>query len=65
MKIAMLTRWNATCGVSVHAELVGRQWIKNHDLTVFAPTLESVSGDYHHRTTREDEEFVIRGWVGR
>ena len=62
MKIARLTRWNATCGVSVHAELVGRQWRKNLDLTVFGPSLESVSGDYHHRTTMEDGEFVIRGY---
>lgn len=26
MKIAMMNRWNIPCGVSLHAELVGREW---------------------------------------
>ena len=34
----MLSRWNTACGVSLHAELVGREWVKmGHKLTVFAP----------------------------
>lgn len=28
MKIAMFSRWNAADGVSVHAEFVGREWVK-------------------------------------
>ena len=62
MKIAMLSRWNATCGISAHAELVGREWVKKHDLTVFAPTLESATDWHHNPVEKEDEEFVIRGY---
>ncbi len=62
MKIAMMSRWNATCGISAHAELVGRDWVKKHDLTVFAPTLESAKDWHHNPIEKEDEEFVIRGY---
>lgn len=62
MKIAMMSRWNATCGISSHAELVGREWVKKHDLTVFAPTLESATDWHHNPIEKEDEEFVIRGY---
>ena len=38
MKIAILSRWNTACGVSLHVELIGREWAKNgHSLTFFAP----------------------------
>jgi hypothetical protein len=38
MKITMMTRWNIPCGVSLHAELVGREWVRmGHDLQVLAP----------------------------
>lgn len=38
MKIAMMSRWNIPCGVSLHAELVGRAWVEmGHDLWVYAP----------------------------
>ncbi len=38
MKIALMSRWNTSCGVSIHAELVGREWIRmSHNLIVFAP----------------------------
>ena len=38
MKIAMMSRWNIPCGVSLHAELIGRAWVKmGHDLQVLAP----------------------------
>ncbi len=62
MKIAMMSRWNATCGISAHAELVGMEWVKKHDLTVFAPTLESATDWHHNPIEKEDEEFVIRGY---
>jgi hypothetical protein len=53
MKIGMLSRWNTACGVSLHAELIGREWIKmGHSLTVFAPN--------NIRPVKEDEEYVIR-----
>ncbi|MCW3134671.1 MAG: hypothetical protein N2V78_10120 [Methanophagales archaeon] len=62
MKIAMMSRWNATCGISAHAELVGREWVKKHDLTVFAPTFESATDWHHNPIQKEDEEYVIRGY---
>ena len=38
MKIGMMTRWNIPCGVSLHAELIGREWVKmGHDFQVLAP----------------------------
>ena len=62
MKIALMSRWNATCGISAHAELVGLEWRKKHDLTVFAPTFESATDWHHNPIEKEDEEFVIRGY---
>ena len=53
MKLAMLSRWNSACGVSLLAELVGREWTKGgHRLTVFAPK--------QIRPVKDDEEYVIR-----
>ena len=38
MKMAILARWNTACGMSLHAELIGKELVKNgHSLTVFAP----------------------------
>ena len=38
MKITMMTRWNAPCGVSVHAELIGRALAElGHEIRVLAP----------------------------
>jgi len=51
VKVAILSRWNTACGVSLHAELVGREWVKEgHSLTVFAPN--------NIRPVGEDEEWV-------
>lgn len=56
MKIGMMSSWNATCGASVHAELIGRVWIeRGHKLTVFAP-LEKC------RTKEKDEPWVVRNY---
>ncbi len=52
MKIAILSRWNTACGVSLLAELVGREWAKEHEIVVFAPN--------NIRPVGEDEEFVVR-----
>jgi len=55
MKIAMMTPWNVACGVSIHAELVGREWVKaGHELKVFAPQEED------KLPTARDEPFVSR-----
>ncbi len=38
MKIGMMSRWNASCRVSMYAELIGKIWIKmGHSLKVLAP----------------------------
>ncbi len=62
MKIAVFTRWNATCGISLHAELIVREWVKKgYNVKVFAPTIESASRDWHHRVLEiKDEPWVIR-----
>lgn len=61
MKIGIISRWNATCGVSMHAELIGREFLKmGHDLVVFAPYIQSASLWWHHKIIKDDEDFVIR-----
>ena len=62
VKIAVFTRWNATCGISLHAELIVREWVRRgYDVKVFAPTIESASTDWHHRILEvRDEPWVIR-----
>lgn len=50
----MMSRWNTSCGVSIHAELVGKAWINmGHELTVLAPIENKVK-------TQRDEPYVIR-----
>jgi hypothetical protein len=55
MKIAMMAPWNVACGVSIHAELVGREWVKaGYELKVLAPVeTEKIYID-------SDEPFVVR-----
>jgi glycosyltransferase involved in cell wall biosynthesis len=61
MKIGVISRWNATCGVSMHAEMLGREFIRmGYDLRVFAPSVDSANRWWHHKIIREDEDFVIR-----
>lgn len=61
MKIAIMSPWNDCCGVSVHAELIGKEWMnQGHDIVVFAPTDERVGGRIPVET--EDEKFVYRNW---
>ena len=51
----MMTPWNVACGVSIHAELIGREWVKaGHELKVFAPQEED------KLPTARDEPFVSR-----
>lgn len=58
MKIGMMTAWNQTSGVSIHAELVGKAWIEQgHDLYVFS----FIENDFHGRSLiGQDEEYVTR-----
>ena len=61
MRIAIMSPWNDCCGVSVHAELIGKAWMnQGHEIVVFAPTDERVGGRVPVET--EDERFVYRNW---
>jgi len=61
VKIALIGRWNATCGVSLHGELIGRELVRRGcSLRVFAPLPESAGRWWHHRIVRRDEDFVRR-----
>ena len=56
MKIAMMTPWNTSCGVAMHAELVGREWVKRgHELKVLAPVEKEIQP-----VTGADELYVTR-----
>lgn len=55
MKIVMMSRWNIPCGVSLHAELIGRAWVEmRHSLQLLAPVEWE---DYHSDV---DEPYVTR-----
>lgn len=55
VKIGMMTRWNAPCGVAAHAEPLGRAWVEmGHELKVFAPV------EWTAPQTQEDEPYVVR-----
>jgi len=58
MNIAMMSAWNTDSGVSVHAELIGREWLKmGHRLQVFS----FFTSDFHGTAiVGEDEEYVVR-----
>lgn len=58
MKIAMMSAWNTDSGTAIHAETVGRAWIKSgHQLTVFS----HITNDFHGTGfTGTDEDYVIR-----
>jgi len=54
MKIGMMAPWNVADGAALHAELVGREWVKmGHELTVLAPIEE-------RPILGQDEPFVVR-----
>ncbi|MFQ5818886.1 MAG: hypothetical protein ACE5I5_02770 [Candidatus Heimdallarchaeota archaeon] len=53
MKIPILSRWNTACGMSLHAELIGREFVKNgHSLAVFAPNNIRPVGKYEDYINR-------------
>jgi len=58
MKIAMMSAWNETSGVSTHAELVGEEWVKaGHELKVFS----FLEDDFHgYSLIGVDQPYVIR-----
>ncbi|MHC1567914.1 MAG: glycosyltransferase family protein [Candidatus Syntropharchaeia archaeon] len=57
MKIGMMTLWNAANGPSIHAELVGRAWVKlGNQLKIFSAKKHPDA----RPTLQRDEDFVIR-----
>jgi len=58
MDIGMMSAWNLDAGPSVHAELVGREWVgMGHGLSVYS----FLSSDFHGTTfVGKDEKYVIR-----
>ena len=59
--IGILSRWNATCGISLHAELIGHEFIRlGYKLKVFAPYIKSANKWWHHKILREDEVYIKR-----
>ncbi|MBC8499585.1 MAG: hypothetical protein H8D39_03555 [Candidatus Atribacteria bacterium] len=58
MKIGMMSAWNQDSGVSVHAELIGREWVNmGHRLSVFS----FLKTDFHGTAiVGEDEDYVSR-----
>ena len=57
MKIGMMCLWNAANGPSIHAELVGRAWVKlGHQFRVFSAKKHPDA----RPTFQRDEDFVIR-----
>jgi len=56
MKIAMMTPWNTSCGVAMHAELIGREWVRmGHELKALAPIERETQP-----VTNQDEPYVTR-----
>ncbi|MBI4723294.1 MAG: hypothetical protein HY769_09945 [Candidatus Stahlbacteria bacterium] len=54
MRIGMMTPWSRFCGASMHAEFIGKEWIKQgNELTVFAPYGGPI-------LQKKDEPWVIR-----
>lgn len=61
MRVGIFSRWNATCGISFHAELLVKEFMaRGVELVVFAPRLSSANRWWHHRIIKSDEEFVVR-----
>lgn len=58
MDIGMMSAWNLDAGPSVHAELVGREWVRmGHSLSVYS----FLSSDFHGTTfIGKDEKYVFR-----
>jgi len=59
MKIGLMSLWNAANGPSIHAELIGREWVKmGHKLIVFS----ALKHPDARPTNQIDEDYVIRNF---
>lgn len=61
VKVAIMSSWNACCGVSTHAELIGEALIRQgHEMTVFAPRQYEDDNTMLYYT--HDQDYVIRNY---
>lgn len=60
-RVAIVSRWNATCGVNLHAELVAR-FLKRSgvDVRVYALIIKTAMRDWHHILLGRNEDYVTR-----
>ncbi|ADB58642.1 glycosyltransferase family protein [Archaeoglobus profundus] len=66
LRIGIISRWKATCGISLHAEMIAKEFIEmGHEVIVFAPKLESANRWWHHISLGEDEPYVVRCYEER
>jgi hypothetical protein len=57
MRIGLMSLWNAASGASIHAELVGREWVRaGHKLTVYSALRHPDA----RPTGQLDEPYVVR-----
>jgi hypothetical protein len=60
-RVALISSWNAVCGVSIHAELIGRALLEmGHELRVFAPI--QYEDDETHLCFKVDKPYVLRNY---
>lgn len=58
LKIGMMSAWNSDSGASIHAEFIGREWVKmGHKLTVFSFIKERFHGT---ALVQKDEPYIKR-----
>ncbi|MFH1837069.1 MAG: hypothetical protein ABH862_03010 [Candidatus Omnitrophota bacterium] len=61
MKIGMMGAWNTASGAGVHAELIGREWVrKGIDLKVFSFYDYSFHGKVFTTPPDKEESYVVR-----
>lgn len=61
MKIAMIGAWNTGSGASIHAELIGREWVKKGaELSVFSFYDHSFHGKVFTTPPDREEKYVTR-----
>ena len=67
MRVAFLSCWNTACGVSLHAELIGRELLKHgYEVQVFAPlNVRPVAPDepFVHRISEDMEGKLREGFM--
>ncbi len=64
MRIGIVSRWGAACGISLHAELIAMPLRGlGHEVRVYAPTIESASRDWHHVVIESDPPWVRRVYI--